>query len=254
MVRLGQNFLTDTNLLDAIVRDAALEPNDVVLEIGGGEGALSERIAPLVSHLHTIEIDQSLAGELEEIAARHANVSLIRGDAMRVRLERLDPAPTTVTSNLPYSIATPAILKTIEELPGVRSWTVMVQHEIAERLRSRPGSREYGAPSVLVQLACDVERLRAIDRAVFRPRPRVDSALLRLVRRRPAAPVALRRLVREAFAHRRKSLAGSLELAGGPPREATRAALRQLGLDENVRAEALAPSEFAALAERLEAR
>jgi 16S rRNA (adenine1518-N6/adenine1519-N6)-dimethyltransferase len=252
VVRLGQNFLADTNLLDAIIRDAALEPDDVVLEIGGGEGALTERIAPQVAHVHVIEIDAGLAERLEGLPEVQSNVSVIRGDAMRLSLDGLEPAPTAVASNLPYSIATPVILRTIAELPGVRTWTVMVQREIAERLRAHPGSRVYGAPSVLVQLACDVELKRTIDRAVFRPRPRVDSALLRLTRRGGAAPPSLDRLVHQAFAHRRKPLAGSVELAGGPSRAASRAALRELGLDENARAEALGPAEFAALSDRLE--
>ncbi len=251
MVRLGQNLLADTNLLDAIVRDAALEPGDVVLEIGGGEGALTERVAPRAAHVHVIEVDARLAERLRELAGAQNNISVIHGDAMRVDLQALEPAPSTVTSNLPYSIATPVILRTIGELPSVRTWTVMVQREIAERLRAGPGSRVYGGPSVLVQLSCDVKLLRTVDRAVFRPRPRVDSALLRLVRRGPAAPPALARLVRDAFAHRRKPLAGSLELAGGPSREVARAALRELGLDENARAEALSPGDFAALCERL---
>ena len=120
----------------------------------------------------------------------------------------------------------------------------MVQREIADRLRASPGSRTYGAPSVLVQLACEIELLRTVDRAVFRPRPRVDSALLRLRRRAAAAPPALAGFVRDGFAHRRKPIAGSLELAGGPSREAVRGALQALGLEADARAEALAPAEF----------
>jgi 16S rRNA (adenine1518-N6/adenine1519-N6)-dimethyltransferase len=166
---------------------------------------------------------------------------------MRVDLAALDPEPTTIVSNLPYSIATPVLLKTISALPRVGSWTVMVQREIADRLRASPGSRVYGTPSVLVQLACEVELLRAVDRAVFRPRPRVDSALLRLTRRASAPPDSLVGFVHQAFAHRRKPLAGSVELAGGPSRDSVRAALRELGLDEKARAEALAPAEFAEL-------
>lgn len=254
MVRLGQNFLADANLLEAIVRDAHLDPGDVALEVGAGEGALSERVAPCVAHLHAIELDRGLAEDLEAVSARHANLSVVWGDAMRVDLRALEPAPTTVVSNLPYSIATPVLLRTIAELPEVAAWTVMVQREIADRLRAGPGSRTYGAPSVLVQLACEVEFLRAVDRAVFRPRPRVDSALLRLRRRGDAAPPALAQLVRDAFAHRRKPIAGSLELAGGPSREAVREALRTLGLDSEARAEALAPADFVRLAERLEVR
>jgi 16S rRNA (adenine1518-N6/adenine1519-N6)-dimethyltransferase len=251
MVKLGQNFLVDPNLLDAIVRDAELRPTDVALEIGGGEGALTERVAAHVAHLHVIELDERLAAELDRLTESHPNVSVIRADAMRVQLAGLDPEPTVVTSNLPYSIATPMLLRTISELPALRSWTLMVQREIADRLRAAPGSRAYGAPSVLVQLACDVALTRRVDRAVFRPRPRVDSALVRLERRGPAPDPNVVRLVRAAFAHRRKPLAGSLELAGGPSREAGRAALRELGIPEDARAEALSPAQFAELATAL---
>jgi 16S rRNA (adenine1518-N6/adenine1519-N6)-dimethyltransferase len=251
MVRLGQNFLADPNLLDAIVRDAQLEPTDVALEIGGGEGVLTERIAERVAHVHVIELDERLADDLEEPAERAGNVSVVRGDAMRLDLAALDPAPTTVPSNLPYSIATPVLLRTIAELPAVATWTVMVQREIADRLRAAPGTPAYGSPSVLVQLACDVELIRTVNRAVFRPRPRVDSALLRLQRTGPAASAEVARVVRDGFAHRRKPLASSLELAGGASRKEARAALDHIGLTPDVRAERLAPAEFAALADLL---
>jgi 16S rRNA (adenine1518-N6/adenine1519-N6)-dimethyltransferase len=254
VVRLGQNFLADTNLLEAIVRDADLDPRDVVLEVGAGEGALSDLIAPRVAHLHAIELDRRLAGDLEAVSARHRNLSVVWGDAMRIDLQALEPAPTAVVSNLPYSIATPLLVRTVAELPEVSAWTVMVQLEIADRLRASPGSRAYGAPSVLIQLACEIELLRTVDRAVFRPRPRVDSALLRLRRRAAAASPAVAGLVRDGFAHRRKALAGSLELAGGPSRAAVREALQALGLEGNARAEALAPAHFVKLAERLGAR
>jgi 16S rRNA (adenine1518-N6/adenine1519-N6)-dimethyltransferase len=252
MVRLGQNFLADPNLLDAIVRSSEIEPGDVVLEVGGGEGALTQRLAPRAAHVWTVELDRGLEDDLERIAAAAGNVELVWGDAMRVDLAALDPAPTRVVSNLPYSIATPLLLRTIAELPEVGSWTVLVQREIADRLRAAPGSRTYGGPSVVTQLACDVELLRPVGRAVFKPRPRVDSALLRLRRRGPAAADDLVRLVRAAFAHRRKTLAGSVELAGGPQRPRMRAALAAAGLGEDVRAEALAPAEFARLAGALE--
>ena len=190
MVRLGQNFLADPNLLDAIVRDARLEPGDVVLEVGGGEGALTAELAPLVERVHVVELDERLRPTLERVAAEHPNVELHFGDALRLDLTALDPAPTRIVSNLPYSIATPLILRTDRRARRRRAWTLMVQREIADRLRAEPGSRTYGAPSVLVQLACRVRLLRAIDRAVFRPRPRVDSALIEL---RPRAPRGRRR-------------------------------------------------------------
>ncbi|MGH2926489.1 MAG: 16S rRNA (adenine(1518)-N(6)/adenine(1519)-N(6))-dimethyltransferase RsmA [Solirubrobacterales bacterium] len=253
-VRLGQHFLADSNLLEAIVRDAEVDSDDVVLEIGGGEGALTERVAVAARHLHVIELDRGLAERLSERCADLANVSVTHGDAMRLDLSALDPAPTAVVSNLPYSIATPVLLRTIVELGDVRRWTVMVQREIADRLRAGPGSRTYGGPSVLVQLACEVELLRAVDRAVFTPRPRVDSALLGLTRRAAAPPGGLAALVRGAFAHRRKPLAGSLELAGGPTRAEAHEALAAIGIRRDARAEQLAPEDFARLYERLERR
>jgi 16S rRNA (adenine1518-N6/adenine1519-N6)-dimethyltransferase len=246
--RLGQHFVADPNLLEMIVRESGVEADDVVLEVGGGAGALSERLAPRVRHLHVIEVDERLRPDLEAIAAERGNLSLIWADGLRVDLSSLEPAPVSVVSNLPYSIATPMILKTLEELRSVDSWTLLVQREIAERLRAAPGSRAYGAPTVIVQLAAEVEILRAVDRAVFTPRPRVDSALIALRRRGPAPPEPVRRLVHQAFAHRRKSLARSLELAAPGGREAARAALRDAGLPEGARAEALTPEEFVRLA------
>jgi 16S rRNA (adenine1518-N6/adenine1519-N6)-dimethyltransferase len=251
VVRLGQNFLADPNLLAAIVREADPGPDDVVLEVGGGEGALTAELAPRVATVHVVELDQRLRPGLEEVAARHPNVALHFGDAMRLDLAGLDPAPDRMVANLPYSIATPLILRTISELGGIERWTLMVQREIADRLRSGPGSRVYGSPSVLVQLACEVRLLRTVDRAVFRPRPRVDSALLGLLRTGPGASPAVAGLVRDAFAHRRKSLARSLEHARPGVREAARSALTELGLPAAARAEQLAPEQYVALATAL---
>ena len=252
MVRLGQNFLADPNLLDAIVRDAALAPADVVLEVGAGEGVLTERLAAAAAHLHTVEIDRGLEPALAPLAALD-NVDLHWGDAMKADLAAFAPAPTAMVANLPYSVATPLLLRTIELLPSLRGWTVMVQREIADRLRAAPGSRTYGSPSVLAQLACEVELVRKVDPAVFKPRPRVDSAILRLRRRGPAADPATRALVRAAFAHRRKSLARSLEHGRAGSLATARAALAELGLAEDSRAEALSPEQFAALSAKLQA-
>ena len=251
MVRLGQNFLADTNLLGAIVRDAEPSPEDVVLEVGGGEGALTAELAPQVATVHVVELDDRMRAALERVAAAHGNVELHFGDAMRLDLAGLDPPPDRMVANLPYSIATPLIVRTIAELDGLDRWTLMVQREIADRLRAGPGSRLYGSPSVLVQLACEVRLLRTVDRAVFTPRPRVDSALLRLDRTGPAAAPAVASLVRDAFAHRRKSLARSLEHARPGARDAARAALERLGLPADARAEQLAPQQYVALAKAL---
>lgn len=250
MVRLGQNFLSDPNLLDAIVRDAELGEDEVVLEVGAGEGVLSERLADAATHLHSVELDRGLADALAPLASR-PNVTLHWEDAMRFDFTALRPAPTAMVSNLPYSVATPVILRTIEQLPSLRRWIVMVQREIADRLRAAPGSRTYGSPSVLAQLACEVRLLRKVDPAVFKPRPRVDSAILALRRTGPGADPATRELVRSAFAHRRKALARSLEHVRPGSLAPARAALEELGLAADSRAEALSPDDFAALSAKL---
>jgi 16S rRNA (adenine1518-N6/adenine1519-N6)-dimethyltransferase len=250
LVRLGQNFLTDTNLLDAIVRDAELVPDDVVLEVGAGEGPLTERLAAVTTHVHAIEIDRRLEPALASIAAL-PNIDLHWGDALKLDLAGLDPAPTAVVSNLPYSIATPLIIRTIEELPSVRCWTVMVQREIADRLRAEAGRREYGAPSVLVQLACESKMLRSVDPSVFKPRPRVGSAVIALRRIGPGANADTRSLVRAAFAHRRKTLVRSLEHVRPGTMGRARALLPEMGLRLQARAEDVSPLEFAELAHGL---
>jgi 16S rRNA (adenine1518-N6/adenine1519-N6)-dimethyltransferase len=249
--RLGQNFLADPNLLDAIVREAALTQEDVVLEVGGGGGALTERLAPAVRWLHVIEIDKRLRNELESLAEEVGGVDLVWGDAMKVDLGRLAPAPNKMVANLPYSIATPLLIRTIAELPSVQSWVVMVQREIADRLRAEPGTREYGSPSVLVQSACEVRMLRTVDPAVFVPRPRVGSALVELRRKSEGASGDLAALVRLAFAHRRKSLARSLELARAGSLEPARTALKSIGKKPDARAETLSPEEFELFAKAL---
>jgi 16S rRNA (adenine1518-N6/adenine1519-N6)-dimethyltransferase len=255
--QLGQNFLVDQNILDVIERIAAVEADDVVLEIGAGLGVLSVRLAALADHLHAVEVDPGLEPRLREALASANNVTVHVADALELDLGALAPPPTKVVANLPYAIAAPAMLRTIEQLPYVSRWLVMVQREVGERLAATPGTPAYGVPSVLAQLACDVEVLRPVSRTVFRPVPNVDSVLLGLRRREAAAPLALRQLVRAGFAHRRKPLASSLALAPGKPagiRERTRAALAELGHPPDERAERLSPEEFRALAARLHAR
>ncbi|MDX6639359.1 MAG: rRNA (adenine1518-N6/adenine1519-N6)-dimethyltransferase, partial [Solirubrobacteraceae bacterium] len=251
---LGQNFLIDSNILGVIERAAELSPDDVVLEIGGGLGVLSEHLAARARHLHVVEIDRSLEPALRDALAPFANTTLHLGDAMELDLAALDPAPTKVVANLPYGIAAGAILRTVEELPAVTRWVAMVQREVGERLAAAPATASYGIPSVLAQLACDVRVLRAISRSVFFPVPNVDSVLVVLERRAAAAPPDVRRVVRGAFAHRRKALARSLSLASGEPKEVRARALEalvELGHPADVRAERLSPQELRTLAERL---
>jgi 16S rRNA (adenine1518-N6/adenine1519-N6)-dimethyltransferase len=255
MVKLGQNFLVDRNILDVIERLAELDASDVVLEVGGGLGVLSERLAASVGHVHVVELDRSLEAGLRERLAAFDDVTLHMGDALSLDLGGLAPQPSKVVANLPYGIAATFILRTIDELPSVESWVVMVQREVGERFAAAPGTPAYGAPSVLAQLACEVRVLRPVARTVFRPVPRVDSVLVGL-RRRPGGSVSeqVRALVHAAFAHRRKALAGSVALARGAPadvRERARAALVELGHPPDERAERLAPAEFVELEGRL---
>jgi 16S rRNA (adenine1518-N6/adenine1519-N6)-dimethyltransferase len=248
---LGQNFLIDSNLLEVIARAAELSAGDVVLEVGGGLGVLSEHLAERASHVHVVEVDRRLEPPLRDALAAHANATLHFADAVRLDLAALDPPPTKVVANLPYGVAASVILRTIEELPSVRTWVAMVQKEVGRRLAARPGDALYGVPSVLAQLACDVRVLRPVSRSVFHPVPNVDSVLVRLDRHGPAAPPALRALVQEGFAHRRKALARSLALAGRADRDAVRVALESLGRPPDARAETLAPDEWPKLLEEL---
>jgi 16S rRNA (adenine1518-N6/adenine1519-N6)-dimethyltransferase len=251
---LGQNFLIDDNLLGVIGHAAELRTDDVILEIGGGLGVLSEYLAPAVEHLHVVEVDRSLVPALEDALAPFENATLHVGDAVALDYAELEPSPTKVVANLPYGVATTVLLKSLEELPGVRLWIAMVQREVADRLAAGPGTKSYGATSVLAQLSADVRFLRRVPRTVFHPQPNVESALVVLRRTGPSPPAELRDLVHAGFAHRRKALAGSLALAAGAPdgvRERTRAALEQLGHPADARAERLPPADWPRLAELL---
>jgi 16S rRNA (adenine1518-N6/adenine1519-N6)-dimethyltransferase len=244
---LGQNFLIDSNLLGVIGRASRLSPTDIVLEIGGGLGVLSEYLAGRVAAVHVVELDTRLREALLDATGPHANVSVLWGDAMRIDLAGLRPAPNKLVANLPYGIAAGILLRTVEQLPSVQAWVAMVQREVALRLAAAPGGGEYGISSVIAQLACEVRVLRAIPRTVFYPEPNVDSALVAMRRRGPSPSPALRALVGGAFAHRRKTIAASLRLSARAPgvsRERIRGALRQLGHPENVRAERLSPADF----------
>jgi 16S rRNA (adenine1518-N6/adenine1519-N6)-dimethyltransferase len=240
--------------------------------VGGGEGVLTERLLEVASCVHLIELDRGLRPFLDPIAERSDSLQIVWGDAMRIDLDGFDPPPTAMVANLPYSVATPVLLRTIFELPTIRRWTVMVQRDIAERLRARPGSRTYGSPSVLVQLCCEVRMLRKVDPAVFVPRPRVTSALLALHRRGATPPSPrTRELIRDTFAHRRKTIPRSLELAAqrrekeaqaevqpgaglrsAEVRQRARDALREMKLPVDARAEMLRPGQHLRLAEALQ--
>ena len=252
---LGQNFLVDDNLLGVIERAAELDSAaDVALEVGGGLGTLSEHLAPRVRHLHVVEVDAALGPALDDALAPHRNAMLHLADAVRLDLSALAPEPNKVVANLPYGVAATVLLRTIREMPAVTLWVAMVQREVADRLAAGPGSRTYGATSAIAQLSCEVRLLRRVSASVFHPRPRVESALVRLRRVAPPPRPATVALVHAAFAHRRKALAGSLALAPGAAadlRERVREELVELGHPPDARAERLSPQDFEMLAARL---
>jgi len=249
----GQHFLRDANILGVIDRLAELGPDDVVLEIGPGQGVLTRYLAERVRYVHAVEIDRTLEPALRDALDPHANTTLHIGDAVKLDLTELEPRPTKVVANLPYGVAATVLLKTLE-LETVTLWVAMVQKEVGERLAAQPRTPAYGVPSVIAQLAADVKVLRPVSRNVFSPVPNVDSVLVGLRRHGPAAPMPLRRLVQHGFAHRRKALARSLALSPGGTnelRDRARAALEAMGHPADARAETLAPTEWRALWERL---
>jgi 16S rRNA (adenine1518-N6/adenine1519-N6)-dimethyltransferase len=249
---LGQHFLTDPNILGVIDRLAELEPDDTVLEVGPGLGVLTSYLAERVACVHAVELDRSLEPRLAEALAGRDNVDLVFGDALALDLASLDPPSRKLVANLPYNVATPIVVESLDGIPSLELWCVMVQREVADRFFAAPGTRAYGAVSVLVQLASRRTGWHPVSRTVFRPAPNVDSALVAFRRRPlPASFADVKRAVRAAFAHRRKTLANALALAGVAPRARAVEALAAIGRDAPVRAEALAPPEFVALTEAL---
>jgi 16S rRNA (adenine1518-N6/adenine1519-N6)-dimethyltransferase len=246
---LGQHFLVDENILGVIERLAELGHEDVVLEVGPGLGVLTTYLADRVAHVHAVELDRALEPHLAERLAGRPNVQLVFDDALRIDLAALRPAPGKFVANLPYNVATPLVVESLDGLPSVRLWTVMVQREVADRFFAGPGTKAYGAVSVLVQLATERTGFHRVSRTVFRPPPNVDSALVAFRRRRlPPDYARVKAVVTAAFAHRRKTLPNSVQLAGLTERERAAEALATLGRAPETRAEALEPAEFVALA------
>jgi 16S rRNA (adenine1518-N6/adenine1519-N6)-dimethyltransferase len=248
---LGQHFLVDENLLGIVGRLAELGPNDVVLEIGPGLGVLTRYLADHVAFVHTIELDRGLEESLGAALAGKDNVRLVFGDALDIELGSLDPPPTKLVANLPYNVATPLVVESLQAAPSIDRWCVMVQREVADRFFASPRTKSYGAVSVLVQLAARKIGFHAVPRSVFRPRPRVESALVAFVRVAGPPLDVVRPIVAAAFAHRRKTLANSVSLSGYATRAEAERALEAIGRPRGARAEELAPTEFVALAERL---
>ena len=245
---LGQHFLVDENILRVIERLAAPAPDDVVLEIGPGLGVLTRFLADRVALVHAVEIDRSLEPKLPV----RDNVRVHWGDALRLDLAALEPAPNKLVANLPYNVATPIVVESLDGLPSLELWCVMVQREVADRFFAEPRTKAYGAVSVLVQLATERVGFHPVSREVFRPRPNVDSALVAFRRvELPRNYAGVKSVVEGSFAHRRKTLPNSLALAG-IERKRGEDALRAIGREPSTRAEALEPQEFVALTEELQ--
>jgi 16S rRNA (adenine1518-N6/adenine1519-N6)-dimethyltransferase len=249
---LGQHFLVDENILGVIGRLSELDPSDVVLEIGPGLGVLTKYLADRVARVYAVELDRSLEPQLAERLSGAANVEVQYGDALSLDLTAAAPGAGKLVANLPYNVATPIVVESLDGLPGIERWCVMVQREVADRLFARPSTKAYGAVSVLVQLVTERTGFHAVSRNVFRPRPNVDSALVAF--RRTGLPPGYREVkstVEAAFAHRRKTLANSLELAGRGSREDAAAALAAIGRPAATRAEELEAAEFVELTKAL---
>ena len=251
---LGQHFLVDRNILGVIERLAGLEAADVVVEVGPGLGVLTTFLADRVRHVHAVELDRSLDAPLREALRDRSNVTLLYGDALDLDLGELAPAPGKLVANLPYNVATPLVVETLVSENALRAWCVMVQREVADRLFAEPGTKAYGAVSVLVRLHARRTGLHPVSRTVFRPPPNVDSALVAFERiEAPEDAERIRRVVTGAFGHRRKTLANALSLAGIAPRDVAVEALAAIGRNPHTRAEALAPAEFVELTRALPA-
>ena len=270
--RYGQNHLVDGNILRAIVEQAAVSPDDVVLEVGAADGQLTRPLLDRARLVHAFEIDHRYTARLERLAEERANLRVHPGDALKQDLAGLDPAPTALVANLAYNIAIPLIMTSIAGLPRLSRWAVMVQKELGDRLFALPSTKAYSAVSVLVQLACRREQVRAVPPSAFRPQPRVESSFITFVRRVPAvdgaaaageAPpldsaryAAMGALVRLAFGQRRKVLTNSLSGAARAgvtlSRDDILRALGELGLAPAARPEELTPAHWVAFARALD--
>ncbi len=249
----GQNFVTDANTVRRIVREAGIDRDDSVVEIGPGLGSLTLGLLEAAEHVTAVEVDDVLAARLPQTArefapGRAGGLEVVHADALRV--DALPgPAPTALVANLPYNVSVPVLLHFLETFDSVQHVLVMVQAEVAHRLAAGPGSRIYGVPSVKATWYGEVELAGTVGRTIFWPVPNVDSALVRVTRGTP--PDADRRrtfaLVDAAFAQRRKTLRAALSghLGGG---EQAEKALRAAGIDPSSRGERLTVEDFARLA------
>jgi 16S rRNA (adenine1518-N6/adenine1519-N6)-dimethyltransferase len=245
---LGQYFLYDPLIIEGIIEAAQLEPDDLVVEIGPGPGSLTRRLAEKVQHLIAIELDAALYEKLTAKLAGYDNIDLIRGDALEYRYEDL-PAFKAV-ANIPYYITTPIIFRLLDSRKNLKSMTLTIQKEVAERIVAAPGGKDYGVLSIMVQYCADSSLQFIIPKQAFRPSPKVDSAVVHM-RILDTPPVVVRdeklffRIVRTAFSQRRKMLSNSLRTV----HEDAAGWLRKAGIDPRRRPETLSMEEFARLAD-----
>ncbi len=261
--RYGQNFLIDEHVLGKIIRSAGITEEDFVIEIGPGIGTLTQYLAASAREVAAIEIDDALIPILEDTLSGYDNVTVIHDDVLKVDLTRLaeeknEGRPVKVVANLPYYITTPIIMGLFENHVPLDSITIMVQKEVADRMKTGPGSKDYGALSLAVQYYARPELVANVPPNCFMPRPRVGSAVIRLTRHeKPPVEVQDEKLmfgiIRASFNQRRKTLVNGLGNAPELhlPKEKTAAVLEEMGLSPSVRGEALDLAGFAELSNRL---
>ena len=258
---LGQNFITDGNIVSKIVDGAGITEEDLVIEIGPGIGVLTSVLAERAAFVAAVELDKRLIPVLEETLMEYSNVRVINADILKTDLHRLVrtcreeglfTGKVRVIGNLPYYITTPIIMKLLEEQVPADSITVMMQKEVADRIRSAPGSRTYGAISVAVQYYCRVEKVTDVPKEAFIPRPKVASTVLNLEPLEERIEVAdekiFLRCVKAGFAQRRKTLLNSLAAGSGMDKDHVRKILETAGIDPGRRAETLTVEEFGRIA------
>lgn len=260
--KFGQNFLIDEGILEKIVSAAEVTKEDVVLEIGPGIGSMTQYLAEAAGKVIAVEIDDALIPILKETLSPYDNVTVIHGDVMKTDLKKLseeygDGKPFKVVANLPYYITTPIIMRLLEDDVPTRRITVMVQKEVADRIKEKPGSKEYGAISLSVQYYAKPEIACIVPPSCFMPRPNVDSAVLNLdpYEVPPTTvknPKFMFSLIRASFNQRRKTLANGIAGGGlGIARDQVEKALESMGLPATTRGETLGLTEFAALSDLL---
>lgn len=257
---LGQNFLTDKNILHKIVDLAQIDDEDVVLEVGPGAGALTQVLATKAYQVLAVELDQTLLPVLKDTLGDFTNVAIIQDDILKIDFSSLIAHYPThrwkVVANLPYYITTPVIMRFLEEKAPVHSLVVMVQKEVAKRMVASSGGKDYGMLSISVQYHTEPKIVLNVPKTVFIPQPEVDSAVVRLeIRNKPPIEVedekAFFRLVKAAFGQRRKTLQNALAGGLGLGREKVESLLNEAGIDGNRRGETLNMDEFALLANGL---